>query len=318
MALVLRENDVARVLTMDVTLHAVERCLREQVVGSAGNVPRRRAWAPRVGLNVMSAAYPVGGYVGLKAYTVARGAVRFLVLLWNAETGQLEAIIEADKVGQMRTGAASGVATRHLARSDAHVLAVFGAGWQAHAQLEAVLATRPVDQVRVYSRSEDRRRQFVERYRGMEGVAVREAGTPEDALDGADIVVTITTSREPVFRGELLAPGAHVNAAGNNSLVKREIDEETVRRAALITTDSLEQARIECGDLFPVVERGLLRWEQVVELGWVAAGQHHGRQRDDDVTLFESQGIALEDVAVGAEVLRLARELELGEEIALF
>lgn len=317
MALFVTEAEVAQLLTMDDALRAVEEAFRQHGQGSAVNRPRTRVRIPHGVLHVMAAGLPPEGVLGLKAYAAFRGTTRFHVYLYSAEDGRLLALLEANRLGQVRTGAASGVATKYLARPDASIVGIFGTGWQAHSQLEAVCAVRRVREVRAYGRDPARRATFSREMEATLGVPVRPASEPRTVVEGADIVITITTAKTPVFDGRWLAAGSHVNAAGSNFAEKQEIDEATVTAARLIVVDSKEQARIECGDLIGPVSRGLLAWDQVHELGEVVAGKIPGRERAGDVTLFESQGIALEDMAVAAIVYRRALEGKVGRQLPL-
>jgi ornithine cyclodeaminase/alanine dehydrogenase-like protein (mu-crystallin family) len=255
--------------------------------------------------------------MGLKAYATVRGGTKFVVLLFSAETGALLAVIEADRLGQMRTGAASGVATKHLARPDADRVGCYGTGWQARSQLEAVCAVRRVREIRVYGRDAERRARFAEDMAPALGVSVVPVDRPELAARDASILVTITSARTPVLEGAWIAPGAHVNAAGSNALQRAELDVAAVRRAGVVVTDSIEQARLECGDLVAALEQGAIRWDDVRELGEVVAGRHPGRTGADEVTLFESQGVAMEDVAVAVRLVARARERRVGTEIPI-
>ncbi len=317
MALLLTEADVTALLPMPLALEAVEEVFRWQGDGRLENRPRVRLRVPAGLLHVMPAALPEAHVMGLKAYATVRGQAKFVVLLFSAESATLLAVIEADKLGQMRTGAASGVATRYLARADADRVGCYGTGWQARSQLEAVCAVRKVREVRVYGRDPARRARFAEEMSGLLGVRVTPVEEPAAAARDASILVTVTSSRTPVLEGRWIAPGAHVNAAGSNALQRAELDVEAVRRAALVVTDSLEQARLECGDLVAPIEQGVLRWEDVHELGEVVAGRRSGRRSPDDVTLFESQGVAMEDVAVAARLVARARERQVGREIPI-
>jgi alanine dehydrogenase len=318
MTLLLREQHVTELLNIETAIEAVEEGLRDQAEGEATNRPRYRVAVPTSQLHVMAAGDQRLGVYGLKTYTVSRKGARFLVLLYDAANGDMLAMIEADRLGQMRTGAASGVATKYLARASADVLGVYGSGWQAESQVMAVCAARPLRQVNVYSRNAEKRTAFARRMASLvrcEVVAVEHA---EEAARGCSIIVTATTSREPVLKGEWLEPGTHINAAGSNFLSKAEVDVETVRRAAVVAVDSLEQSRLEAGDLLPALDRGIINWESVTELGRIIAGYAKGRTSDDQITLFKSNGIALEDIATGLRVYRLARERGIGEEIALW
>ncbi len=315
MALLLNEAEVTMLLPMSLALEAVEDAFRWQGEGKLTNRPRVRLPVSGGLLHVMPAAMPEARVMGLKAYATVRGGAKFIVLLFSAETGALLAVIEADRLGQMRTGAASGVATKYLARPDADRVGCYGTGWQARSQLEAVCAVRRVREVHVYGREPERRARFAEEMASGLGVPVVPVDRPEAAARDASILVTITSSRTPVLEGRWIAPGAHVNAAGSNALQRAELDVEAVRRAGVVVTDSVEQARLECGDLAAAVEQGAIRWDDVRELGEVVSGRHPGRTHADEVTLFESQGVAMEDVAVAARLVARARERRVGTEI---
>ncbi len=317
MALLLTEADVTALLPMSLALEAVEEVFRWQGEGKLTNRPRVRLQVPGGLLHVMPAAVPEARAMGLKAYATVRGSAKFVVLLFSTETGALLAVIEADRLGQMRTGAASGVATKYLARPDADRVGCYGTGWQARSQLEAVCAVRRVREIRVYGRDPERRARFAEEMTSGLGVGVTAVERPEAAARDASILVTITGSKTPVLEGRWIAPGAHVNAAGSNALQRAELDVEAVRRAGLVVTDSLEQARLECGDLVVPIEQGVIRWEDVRELGEVVAGKRPGRRSPEEITLFESQGVAMEDVAVAARLVVRARERQAGREIPI-
>lgn len=317
MALFLDEQQVTALLSMDTAIAAVEDALTQQGLGTAVNNPRTRVRLPNGQLHMMGAALPSRGVIGYKAYTAFKGKVRFHVMLYSTETGELLAMLQADRLGQMRTGAATGVATKHLARDDAHAVGIFGTGWQARAQLEAVCAVRPIQSIRAYGRDATRRQTFCSEMSEQLRTAVEPAESPDMAVKGMDVVITSTSAREPLFDGHWLESGVHVNAIGSNALIRREIDDTAVRRSALIVVDSKEQARLECGDLLGPLERGLIHWEQIHELGEVVAGFIHGRRRASDMTLFESHGLAIWDLAAGMAVYDAAQAKGLGRELAL-
>jgi alanine dehydrogenase len=318
MALLLTEQDVTELLDMGTTIAAVEEVLRDQAEGAATNRPRYRVAVPSSQLHVMSAGDRRLGVYGLKTYTASRKGARFLVLLYDSESGDLLAMIEADRLGQMRTGAASGVATKYLARESADTLGVFGAGWQAESQMMAVCAVRQIKTAKVYSRSPERREAFARRMTALLRSEVTAVDSPEEAARGCSIVVTATTARTPVLEGKWLEPGAHVNAVGSNFLSKAEIDVEAIRRASIVAVDSVEQSKSEAGDLIPAIERGVISWESVTELGRIVAGREPGRAADSDITLFKSNGIALEDISTALRVYNLARERGVGREVGLW
>jgi alanine dehydrogenase len=301
MTLLLTEKDVENLLDMRSTLEAVEDVLRQHAEGRAANRARRRVALPGSGLNVMFAGAPEIG-------------ARFYTMLFDPESGELLSIMQSDKLGQLRTGAASGVATKYLARDDASSLGIYGAGWQAESQLEAIAAVKKLDRVVVHSRTEDSRKAFAEKMGERLGLEIETAQEPEEPA-AQDIVVTMTSSPEPVLQGEWLKPGAHVNAAGSNFLFKREIDRDVVKRASLVVADSREELGLEAGNLLQGLETGAVMFEAVRELGQVISGQVQGRQSPEDITLFASQGLALEDLAAARLVYDRAVEGSVGQEI---
>lgn len=318
MALLLTENHVTELLNIDTAIAAVEEVLRDQAEGQATNRPRTRVAMPTSQLHVMSAGDRKLGVYGLKTYTVSRKGARFLVLLYESETGDMLAMIEADRLGQMRTGAASGVATKYMARADADTIGIYGTGWQAESQLMAVCAVRTIKSIKVYGRNAERREAFAHKMTTLLRVDVTAAASPEEATRGKSIVITATGAREPVLKGEWIDPGTHLNVVGSNFLSKAEVDIETIKRASIIAVDSIEQSRIEAGDLMPAIERGVISWESVTELGRIVAGLDRGRTSNEDITLFKSNGIALEDISTALRVYNLARERGVGDGIDLW
>jgi ornithine cyclodeaminase/alanine dehydrogenase-like protein (mu-crystallin family) len=303
---------------MNTAIAAVEEVLRDQANGQATNRPRYRVALPASQLHVMAAGDRRLGVTGLKAYTASRKGARFLVLLYDAESGDMLAMIEADRLGQMRTGAASGVATKYMARADAETVGIYGTGWQAESQLMAVCAVREIKAITAYGRNVERRKAFARKMTALLRVEVTTAGSPEEAARGKSIVITATSAREPVLKGEWIDPGTHLNIVGSNFLSKAEVDVEAIRRASIIAVDSIEQSRLEAGDLMPAIERGVIGWESVTELGRIVAGIDRGRASEDQITLFKSNGIALEDIATALRVYNLARERGIGERIDLW
>ena len=317
MALFLNEQQVTDLLTMEMAMAAVEEALKQQGLGTAINNPRTRVRLPTGQLHMMGAALPSRGVIGYKAYTAFRGKARFHVMLYSTDTGELLAMLQADRLGQMRTGAASGVATKYMAQAEARSVGIFGTGWQARSQLEAVCAVRQIQSIKAFGRDATRRQTFCAEMSQQLGILVEPAETPEAVVKGMDVVITSTNARDPLFDGNWLEPGVQVNAIGSNALIRREVDDTTVRRSALIVVDSKEQARLECGDLLGPLERGLIHWEQVRELGDIVAGHIPSRRESSDITLFESHGLAIWDLAAGMAVYDAARAKGIGGEIAL-
>jgi ornithine cyclodeaminase/alanine dehydrogenase len=313
--LYLTEQDVTNLLTMQDALAAVELAFKAQATGDATNEPRRRVRANNAILMTMSGAIASLHAFGFKAYSVARGKARFHVNLYDTATGELLAMIEADKLGQMRTGAASGIATKYLACEDAKSVGIYGTGWQAQTQLAAVCAVRPIESVKVFSRSAEKRNSFSAAMSKELGLAnITPVAEPEAAAE-ADILITITSSREPVLKGAWIQDGTHINAAGGNSILRSEVDDDVIKRANFIAVDSKDQARMEAGELVFPVEKGLLTWERVQEVCHVVNGAVQGRQHSTDITLFKSLGLAIEDVATAMRLYRKAVAEKIGKEI---
>jgi alanine dehydrogenase len=319
MAIYLTESDVERLLTMPEAVAALEGAFARQAQGATINQPRRRLYLPRGAYHTMTAADMEMGFFGIKAYASFSPKTRFLVLLYSVQNGDLLAMIEADRLGQMRTGAASGVATHYLARQRGTLgVGIYGTGWQAQAQLQAICAVREIKSIVAYSRDAARRAEFCARMSAELSVEVVPAEQPQQAAEGQDVIITATSAREPVLHGQWIAPGAHLNIVGSNMLMKREIDDDTVQRSDLIVVDSIEQSKVESGDLLAPFERRLFHWEQVAELADVVGGKHPGRMHDSDITLFKSNGIAMEDIAVAAVVYQKARSENVGAQIPMW
>ena len=319
MPLLLTEAEVKSILTMPMALEAVENSFRRLSDGSALLHSRQRLHVPgKSYMHYMAAADTTTGYMGLKIYTSAREGLRFLVTLFQAETGDLVALIEANYLGQMRTGAASGVATRVLARSDARTIGIIGTGLQARTQLEAVTLVRKTESVRAFGRDQARREQFAAEMSERLKIPVTAVASAEEAVRGADIVITSTTSTNPVLEGRWLKPGMHINAIGANFPNKRELDDEAVRRSHVIAADSRAQSKIEAGDLMRFFGDDDSRWSFVQELAEIVAGKVPGRTSDEQITLFRSNGIAIEDIVTAGRVYELARERGLGKQVAMW
>jgi alanine dehydrogenase len=264
---------------------------------------------PEGGLALMAAVDRELGLAGLKSYAWLPGGTPFVVVLFDLDRAELGAVIEADRLGQLRTGAASGVAAKYLANPGASSLGVIGCGWQAESQVRAIRAAVPgIERVVVYCRNEERLRRFCEELDAIPAESHREAGEQ-------DVVVTVTTSKDPVLRGEWLRPGALVCAVGANQPRARELDDAVLERVQFVCCDSREQARHESGDLIEPIAHGVLDWLEVHELQEVVAGELHGRQTPDDIVLFKSNGIAAWDVAIGHAAVQRAREKGVGREV---
>jgi alanine dehydrogenase len=310
--LLLTESEVRDLLTMEMALEAVEDALRKLALEEAENIPRSRTQTDHAMLHVMSTAAKTLGFLGYKAYVSSRKGTVFHVGLYDGKSGALLALIQADYLGQVRTGAASGVATQYMARPDSSEVGIFGSGKQARTQLIAICKVRRVRRVQVYSPNEENRTRFAKEMSDVCRTEVEPVPRPEMAAEDKDIVITATNSREPVLNGHWIVEGTHLNAIGSNFLGKAEIDPVAVRRCESIVVDSKDQARLEAGDFVQPLEEGSIHWADVHELGQVIVGRYTGRAHPQDVTLFKSLGIAIEDVAVAARVYSKAQEAKVG------
>ena len=319
MTLHINESEVQELLTMPAAISAVEEVSRKQAEATVIVHPRRRFEFPNRGFfHYMAALDTVDGYVGMKLYTYVKGKLCFLVPLYSVATGELLALIEADYMGQLRTGAASGVATKYLAKKHAKVAAIIGTGGQARTQLEAVHNVRMLDAVYVFGRDEQRRKKFCDEMTERLEVTCYPMPSAADAVRNAEVICTATTSSQPVLSGQDLAPGVHINAIGANHAHKQELDEAAVARANLIYVDSLAQSKQEAGDLIIPFATQPERWAEIHELADLVAGKVPGRANDSQITLFKSNGIASWDVAVAGKVYTLAKEKGLGRQLPLY
>ncbi|MGA8073293.1 MAG: ornithine cyclodeaminase family protein [Candidatus Acidiferrales bacterium] len=316
MALYLSEADVREILTMEIALKAVEDSFLRLADGSAVMHSRQRLNpAAHSYLHYMAAADSRDRYMGLKIYTSSPQGLRFLVPLFHTESGDLLALIEADYLGQMRTGAASGFATKLMARADARTLGIIGTGLQARTQLEAIARVRKIGRVYAFGRNAERRAKFAQEMTERLKIPVTGVDSPEAAVRTADILVTSTNATKPVVEGRWLCPGMHINAIGANFPQKRELDSVAVFRAGIIAVDSREQSKLEAGDLIQAFAGDESNWSQVIELAEIAAGRAPGRRDADEITLFKSNGVAIEDIVTAGRIYEIAVEKKRGVEL---
>ncbi len=306
MPLFLTEADVRELLPMASAIERVEASFTAQHSGQGINRSRQRILAPHASLHFMAAGLIEEGWFGAKIYTITRQGFQFVVVLFDASSGALLAVIEADHLGRIRTGAASGVATKFMAREDARRVGLIGAGRQGITQLEAVTRVRKIEAVRVFSRDPERRRAFCRDAAERLKIPVEPVETAEAAVRSGDVVITATNASEPVAFGNWIQPGTHLNVIGANMANRREVDSEVLRRARILAVDSLEQAKIEAGDLIHGLGPAGRDWDSVAELHAIVAGARPGRESPQDVTLFKSSGIALWDVSVAGFIYNQA------------
>jgi ornithine cyclodeaminase/alanine dehydrogenase len=309
------EDDVAATLDVATAIDLLDSAARALAAGTAAVATRQRPSSEGVTLNLMGAA--LEGRVAHKAYPVARPRrARFWVTLFGSDASML-ALIEADKLGQIRTGAASGLATRVLARPDARVTTIVGTGWQARTQLEAVCRVRPIERAYAYGRDAARRQTFCDEMSAQLGLPVEPASDLARALADSQVVSVMTSASDPVLFGAMLAPGTHVNAAGSNRAAAAELDAEAVSRAGVVAVENVAQAKVEAGDLLRAESAGAFDWSRAVLLSDIIAGTAAGRTSDEEITLFESLGIGLWDIAAASYVYDRCLESGRGRDVDL-
>lgn len=294
------EETVHETLRMEAVINHVRQALVDQAAGEAENMPRRRLRVGKSLLHMLAGSWAARGVYGQKTYSATPRGVEFYVQLFSSD-GTMSVLIEADRLGQLRTGAATGVASKALARPDSRVLGVIGSGYQMRTQVEAVCRELPIESVQVYSRTEANRLRFAAEMTGKLDLPVLAVDSVEAAVADADVINVLTTSRTPVLEVSHLSPGVHVNAAGSNRVGQQEIATQVLARSDLVVTDDLEQAKSESGDLIPAVSEGTLSWEAVARLADVVANPPD--RAPDAVTLFKSHGLGLWDVAAAVALL---------------
>jgi alanine dehydrogenase len=300
-ALYITESEVAALLTPADARAAVEASFHRLARGAVDNPPRVRASLPDGVFAVMPCVDHELGYAGLKTYLWLPDGAPFLVVLLSIAEARVEAVVEADMLGRLRTAAASAVAAQQLARAGATTLGVFGCGRQAASHVAALREALPsLERVVVHGRDAQRVGAFCAEHGCDAAAEAREAG-------GCDVVVTATTSREPVLLGEWLREGALVLAVGANDPAYRELDDAVLERATFVCCDSREQSQEEAGDLIDYVAHRVPGWDDVHELQDVVIGASAGRRSDAEIVVFKSNGLAAWDLAAAARVVELKR-----------
>jgi alanine dehydrogenase len=306
------EEDVNATLDVATTIDLLESAARALAAGTASNTSRQRPFTTGVRMNLMGAG--LDGRIGHKCYPIGAGRANFVVTVYGSDAKML-ALIQANRLGQIRTGAASGLATRLLARPDASVAAIIGTGWQARTQLEAVCRVRPIERALAAGRNPEHTQKFCTEMSALLGIPVVPAADVASAVREAHVVTTMTSASEPLVFGSMLAPGTHVNAAGSNRATSAEIDAEVVRRAGIVALEDVAQAKVESGDLLAAEKAGGWDWSRAVLLSDLVTGKAGGRTSDDEITLFESLGVALWDMAAANYVYDACLKSGRGREI---
>ncbi|HIN36875.1 MAG TPA: ornithine cyclodeaminase family protein [Dehalococcoidia bacterium] len=315
MALFLKDEDVAQCVTMDAMLEAIESMQRQYGDGQAHNMTRRKIIADSGMLSVMGGGLFHQGLLGVKTYTVVKGAYSFQVSLYDANTGELLLYTQANRLGQLRTGATTGVAVKHLANPEDATVGIIGTGGQAPTQLEALSKVRGIKKIKAYSRTQERREEFARRMTDTIGVEVSAVASNEDAVRDCDIVLCIAATMDPVVEGAWLKDGSTLIGAGPTTWRAREVDEAVITRAGKLIVDSTEQAAIEAGDLCSAVDKGIIQWSKVHELRHVVSGAVTGRDSKDQVVYAKIMGTGVADVAAAKLAYDSAKAAGLGTEI---
>lgn len=315
-AIYIDEATASKILTMDDALNLVEESFTTYAQGKSFNMTRQRMRIRKGALHMLPGAVPYKNVIGFKAYTSFRAGLIFKVHLYDAENGSPLAIIDANEIGRLRTGAATGIATKYMAKKESNTAFIFGGGFQAEAQLEAVCKTSNIKKAFVTTRKIENAQAFADKMSKSLGIEIIPTQNIENDLPQADIIITITTAVKPLFEHTMLNPnGVHINGAGSNALIRAEIPEKTIEAAEVLAVDSKDVAAIECGDILPSLEKGRLHWNEIVELGEITAGFRSGRVTDNGITIFQSQGMGLQDIMCAEFIYRKALAEKLGKDL---
>ena len=319
MAIYISDSDVRTLLPMDHCIDLIEKVFIDESLGKAINLPRQNLALPRGAHRTITGVAQESGVYGMKTYTVGlegtRIDTRYLMLVYRLEGMTLAAVIDAKGLGQIRTGAVSGVATKYLAKEDAKTLGIIGTGFEAEAQVEAMMLVRPIIKVKAYSRSPDNRQRFASLMRERFGIDVDPVDSAEACVRDVDIIITATSASVPVFEASWIGPGTHINGVGAQGQYRRELDQQAVCCSELVVVENLEQAKADCGDLIYASEKGDFDWDRVRELHEVVSGAVPSRSSENAITLFDSLGVATEDLAPAAFVVRQALAQGIGQEL---
>lgn len=315
-AIYIDEATASKILNMDNALNLVEESFTTYARGESFNMTRKRMRIRKGALHMLPGAVPYKNVIGFKAYTSFRAGLIFKVHLYDAENGNPLAIVDANEIGRLRTGAATGIATKYMAKKESNTAFIFGGGFQAEAQLEAVYKTSNIKKAFVTTRKIENAQAFADKMSKSLGIEIIPTQNIKNDLPQADIIITITTAVKPLFEHTMLNPnGVHINGAGSNALIRAEVPEKTIEAAEVLAVDSKDVAAIECGDILPSLEKGRLHWNEIVELGEITAGFRPGRVTENGITIFQSQGMGLQDIMCAEYIYRKAVAENLGKEL---
>ena len=315
MAIFLRDSEVSESLTMNQMIEKIESMQSHYGEGEASNLPRRKIIASGGMLAVMGGGLFYEGVLGVKTYTVVKGQYSFQVSLYDAETGKLLCYTQANRLGQLRTGATTAVAAKYLTTKSNMTVGIIGTGYQAATQLEAVSKVRDIANILAFSRTESSRQQFAENMSTSLQIPVTSAKSAEETVKNSDLVICIAATMDPVINGDWISSGTTLVAAGPTTWRANEVDTLTIKRAHKIVVDSIEQAPIESGDLSSSVDQGIIQWSQLVELRHIVSGNQSGRDNNDQIIYAKLMGTGVADVAAAKLAYDTAKQLGIGTEM---
>lgn len=310
-AIWISESEVVSMMDIPEAIMALERGLHAEAEGKALNMIKTHVEWDGSTLHAIGAVFPAVGICGTKTWTHTKQGATPLLVLFDSNNGNLLAVIEAFALGQMRTAATSGVATRWLAAEHAGEFAMIGTGKQAITQVAAVLAVRPVRRIRVFSRDESHRREFIARLQSEFDVDVVACSSVRDAADGASILTLATRATDPILTSEMVQTGAHINSIGAIVPSRAEVSQDLLERATEIVTDSVPQAQKVSREMIEFFGKDSARWSTVRPLATIVSKQF-ARAASDDVTLFKALGVGISDLSLGIELYRKALEAAIG------
>jgi ornithine cyclodeaminase/alanine dehydrogenase len=327
MALLLNRKDVQSLLTMPEAMVAVEEAFRQHANGTVDMPQRPTIRVPDHHGIVLFMPAQIGGMgaLGMKVVTVYpdnpkkhdKPTVMGVILLNDPETGEVVSIIDGGYITAMRTGAVSGIATKYMARPDAKIASVFGGGVQARAQLVAMAEARQLERAYVYDVVPETAASFAADMTQQLGIPVEVGTDAHEVVSKSDLIATATSAADPIIDGDWVKPGTHVNGIGSHAPAMRELDTKLVARSRLVV-DLREAALAEAGDVIIPIQEGAITEDHIVaDLGQVVSGAVAGRTGDDEVTLFKSEGLAIQDVSVASRVYQLALERGVGQQVAI-
>ena len=315
MALYLTESEISQIINIQLAIDSVEESFKLIATGEGVTKPRERLPIGTSSMNYMSAGINTENITGLKVYVPNSKGTKFYVHIMNSLNGELISIIEANMLGQYRTGAASGVASKFLANPNSRKVLLIGTGFQSFTQILSLDNIFDLEEVYVYSRSEENRNNFIKNYQPKINAKLIAIENVSNKIDNIDIINVITNSKTPVLDGNNINTGVHINAAGSNHALRRELDTKTILKANKIFVDDLDQAKNECGDLIYPESLGLIQWRNIVSFSDVFRFPNKYVRNKDDITIFESQGLALWDLVLANKLYQLAKIKGLGKEI---